>query len=871
MRRLRTVLVMLLVCLLSYVTAYGNGDFWTEKERIEYEANTNLLAKIGVMDEGKDITETITRGEFAKIIVSMLMNGETVKKSEDFVFSFSDINSKTPYASYIQTAYELGILTGYSDGTYRPDEMIHTEHAIVGFINAMGYSVIVDDKGGYPHGYLQIASDLKLLGGMDVRLGYDITRGELCKLIMNSLSVDFLLSYESQIVSKTDNRFLDYLKIEKYSGVVKATEHGTIIGTEKTAKNYININDKLFYVENNCDELLGYPVEFYVNSDEPTKIISINIDYGEYEELVIESRYIESYIDNQYTYEIDSKTKTESFPYNAYIVYNGTAISNATPELMQPKNGSVKLLDYNDDGRYDIVFITDYAICVVNTVNVNELAVYDMFGASRSLNFNDETEYDIENVYGEKISIEDLKKYDVLSVKQTQDKEYAKIILSTENISGKINTVREDYIAVDNVNYEIVGRDFYGTLTVTASGMFLLDNNNRIVAFINSSASEMKKGYLFKGNYNDEETPTIYLRIFAETGEILRVSTTEKITIDGVRKKADEAFEILKKGTDSLMPQLILFSMNDEGKVIKIDTPYNNAPAQKNNIYGVNPSSPETKDSLRLLLGMGSRTYWEYQMNFNGNKHISSSTVIFKVPTSFDNVSENDFAVLTPGELEGDRAYDIELYSTNANNLTADIAVTTSKGMSSSKYGVITDIEECLNEYDEVVTKAVFTYDNKVSTIYITENTELSGVLSSDSSVPNGSFVRVSIGNENNANSIYVLYNSETKELNGGKNPTGSYYETNRIIVGNVYNKENDVIALTLKDVEKEVIKDSDIETHIPSAFRCYEYDTTARKPSLRKITEDEIVDYMHGGRSYSKVLVYTYYGADPRMMIVYK
>lgn len=872
MRRLRKISIILLVCILSCVTAYAREDLWTERERLGYDKNISLLSELGVMDKEKDITSTLTRGEFAKVIVSMLMDADIAKKGEEFVYSFSDVNKDTPYASYIETVFEMGILNGHSDGTFKPDEMIHTEEVIAGFINAMGYSFLAQEKGGYPGGYFQEASGLGLLGGMDVRLGHDITCGELCKLIMNSFDVEFFTAHENENIGGTSNKFLNYLRIKKYSGIVKATEHGTIIGTNKTKSNYINVNDELFDAGVNCDELLGYPVEFYVSEDDTSKIISISIDYDECEELVIESKYIEDYRNNQYTYEENGRMKTEEIPYNAYIVYNGTAISNANAELMQPKNGHVKLLDYNDDGNYDVAFITDYAICVAGNVNAEDFAVYDMFASSRSLKFEDETEYDIENIFGEKLAISDLKKYNVLSVKQTQDKEYAKIIVSTENIQGKINEINDEYIIVGETEYEIVGRDFYGTVSAGENGTFLLDYNNRIVAFIDNSAAGLKKGYLFWGNYNDEDMPTINLKIFAETGEVLNTATTEKVVIDGVRRDAKDAFTILKKGTDGLLPQVILFSQNDEGKVTKLDTPYNNAPADKDNMYNVSPGAAEAKDSLRVLLGMENRKYWSTQLNFGGKKNISSSTVIFKVPSDFNDFSEKDFAVLSSSDFEGDVSYDIELYSTGTNKLISDIAVTASKGVGTSKYGILSDFITVVNEDNEVVKQAVFTSSyNKKDTIYITDDTELSGALSADGSVPEGSFVLLSVDNDNSAKTISVRYNSETEKMINDTNPSGAFSQNHRIVFGSVYDKENEVIAVTTKDVENEVIGDTDIETHVPSKFQCYEYDTTHKKAVFKKISSDEIVDYMHGGGEYSRVLVYTYYGAEPRMMIVYK
>ena len=53
------------------------------------------------------------------------------------VIPFSDVNAGKWYYDVVTTAYDYGIINGYSDGTFRPDGKITREEAMVMVANAM--------------------------------------------------------------------------------------------------------------------------------------------------------------------------------------------------------------------------------------------------------------------------------------------------------------------------------------------------------------------------------------------------------------------------------------------------------------------------------------------------------------------------------------------------------------------------------------------------------------------------------------------------------------------------------------------------------------------------------------------------------------
>ena len=62
----------------------------------------------------------VTRGQVAKIVVLAAMHSEGMQLVSATVSSFKDVPAGSPYYPYVETAYKNGLLTGYSDGTFRP-------------------------------------------------------------------------------------------------------------------------------------------------------------------------------------------------------------------------------------------------------------------------------------------------------------------------------------------------------------------------------------------------------------------------------------------------------------------------------------------------------------------------------------------------------------------------------------------------------------------------------------------------------------------------------------------------------------------------------------------------------------------------------
>jgi uncharacterized repeat protein (TIGR02543 family) len=76
--------------------------------------------------------ENMTRAEFAAVIVRSLGLNPGVGEN-----SYDDIGATAWYSAYVETATSYGIINGYDDGTFRPDDLITREQAMTMLARAM--------------------------------------------------------------------------------------------------------------------------------------------------------------------------------------------------------------------------------------------------------------------------------------------------------------------------------------------------------------------------------------------------------------------------------------------------------------------------------------------------------------------------------------------------------------------------------------------------------------------------------------------------------------------------------------------------------------------------------------------------------------
>lgn len=173
------------------------------------------------------LTAPVTRAEFAKMLVSASSYKDTVSAAGN-ASPFQDVPYTHWAASYIKTAVNQGWLTGYLDGSYRPENPVTTAEAATAVLKLLGYTA-TDFSGSYPHAQMALYRSLKLSDGISAGSAAVMTRQDCMRLFYNLLSAklkDDSKTYMEQLGYKVDAN-----GVPDYNALLQSTMDGPIVFT----------------------------------------------------------------------------------------------------------------------------------------------------------------------------------------------------------------------------------------------------------------------------------------------------------------------------------------------------------------------------------------------------------------------------------------------------------------------------------------------------------------------------------------------------------------------------------------------------------------------------------------------------------------
>ena len=190
MARKLAVVLLAVAMILSYVGTAAAAQF-SDVAGYKHEAAIGRLASLGLLAGYPDGTfkpdQTITRAEFAKVIVIALGLKEAAEVMTGVPTAFSDVAATHWATGYINVAASQGIVNGYPDGTFKPDAQVTYAEALAMILRALGYEPTL--KGVWPTKYLVKAAELGITKGVTFSANVPATRGDVAALVDNALTV----------------------------------------------------------------------------------------------------------------------------------------------------------------------------------------------------------------------------------------------------------------------------------------------------------------------------------------------------------------------------------------------------------------------------------------------------------------------------------------------------------------------------------------------------------------------------------------------------------------------------------------------------------------------------------------------------------
>lgn len=192
---------------------YDNVDVnaWAEKEQIITELiqtsksfgdikDENLSKYAGLLNE-LGIVNGYEDGTFRPensisrgeiSAITVRMLGHDAEVLYSLDEAFYDVDNEHIFYKEISACVNLGIINGYNDNTFRSENTISYNELAAIVVRALGYEQMAQLSGGYPTGYLVVANDIGITKGVTIKDKNAISRGEAATVVYKALHAPLL-------------------------------------------------------------------------------------------------------------------------------------------------------------------------------------------------------------------------------------------------------------------------------------------------------------------------------------------------------------------------------------------------------------------------------------------------------------------------------------------------------------------------------------------------------------------------------------------------------------------------------------------------------------------------------------------------------
>ena len=171
---------------LSYLKV---GDYYDVTSETAYNEAIIVLSEKGIIQGYDDGTfrpgNTVTRAEAAAILTRGFYSDNIIKDERT---TFSDVNEYHWASGYIMLMVRKGIVNGFTDGTFRPNDEVTYGQLVKMLVCLLGYGDEAEAYGGYGvGGYMLAAQELLLTEGIYASFNDPLTRGQVAQLVYNGI------------------------------------------------------------------------------------------------------------------------------------------------------------------------------------------------------------------------------------------------------------------------------------------------------------------------------------------------------------------------------------------------------------------------------------------------------------------------------------------------------------------------------------------------------------------------------------------------------------------------------------------------------------------------------------------------------------
>jgi len=547
MRNLKKVLALVIAfsMMLSVVAFAGYNDVDADAD---YAGAVELLSALDIIkgdDQGNfNPDNTITRSEMAAIICRA-KGLEDAANGAKGPTAFTDVAADHWASGYVNLASQNGIIAGYGNGLFGPEDTLTYEAAVAMIVRALGFEPMAAMKGGWSAGYVVVANTYKITEGADATA----TRANVAILMANAMDTPMMdqttygADAEYEVLDgKKDREYrtlLTDMDIYVATGIVGSKDADEVAFTvtedsEDDSTNPMFEKGDDLQIEINGTDIAAYQYQqvdayvlvdgrdyvavaivpseigetFTLLSDDVKAVINNKADDDTSAVKNSEEIKVEYYVDpanSSKTKEIKIDLWNESATDKIMIEYNKKAYDKTLTNLVAENDIELVFIENTGDTTYDMLVATKYTSDRVDYVDVERDKLSLKYGGTVTFDFDDEEDTIIfVDDQGNEIALEDLAEDDVVAYVADHDRitkynKYVKVIkLANAAVTGTVDeayTSNEDpYVVIDGKEYV----DTTDSLGVGDEGTFYIGLTGKVIDFDGSLAGD-NYAYIIEG------------------------------------------------------------------------------------------------------------------------------------------------------------------------------------------------------------------------------------------------------------------------------------------------------------------------------------------------------------------------------------
>lgn len=856
------VIVYTFSCFAAAVNADTAEGTEVKESDARFDYVIDVYEELGIFQRNLSLFdgETVTRADAAKLLYGMINAVSVPTDGRHYI----DVKQSHSAYAEIEAVSTLKLMAGDENGSFNPDRAITVNEAVKTMVCALGYKELADFNGGYPAGYMMMASKKKLLKGMNELSGNaEITGRDLAVLMYNTLRSEVMEGYsfayaDGESVQYKTEREEELLEIRHdiivEKGIIEGTETANIYGDEECAEGEVLFGGEL-YKYTAADIKLGYKADAYIKDvdgdGDPDTVICFAYEEGYNRATVIDAEELNGYSAPEYSYGVNKKIRISD---STQVLYNGKHMSKYDESLMVPEYGYIELISNDGGSTYNVLFIHDQITVVVAKRSLASKAVIDRYDSKKTVVL-DETDDTVDILITDgdkKITVEEITEDNVLTVEKSQDGTCIRVFRSKNSVTGTVKSITNNKtVKIDDASYSVFsGVIAAANITAGKEYTFLLDINGRI-----AGTSDVKDKWLYAIVLNSKPTTgldnKLNIKVFT-TGELEEtLSCAEKVVLDGRKISSTQTSEISDENVISARIKaqdvsLIRYKLNADGEINYIDTLYKD-------------TGDNVSDTLFRMTDRQSRAYNASYYTFGGKINVGSGTTIYQINPVLTGETTEDYRVVAANSITGNKAYEVESFADDADAITPSIIMMYYAGGATgigytAKYMVVESVGTSMAADGTEYACITGIWNGWSQTVLVKDTLDISGL-------NEGDIIRFGQNNDNYVKALEKVYDAETGELGYGSNPYGD--TTNNggadffAALANVWRCKDGHMVTTYDDGYKSEVWPEEAYIWKLGNAPVYIYEKNSRGTyNVTVGSQDDIIGYDQSPSETSKVLL---------------